>query len=160
MTFNTRQHLKPISMFLYYPLDNNYSYHTWFKSTLHSLVNYAQHRESIYFPIYTDFFLFLFFTTELESWLQLPIYWSCSISLSSLFCFFLALRGKHYKEPLGANTVTCCTSAFLVFTFCLVAKTCEKGIGHQTVRWLHMLIKQTWSFLLWLVLLIMVAQCI
>lgn len=35
-----------------YPLDNNYSYNTWFKSTLHSLVTYAQHSESIYFPIY------------------------------------------------------------------------------------------------------------
>lgn len=43
----------------YHPLDHNYS---WFKSTLRSLVNYAQHSESIYFPIYTCiFFLFLFF---------------------------------------------------------------------------------------------------
>lgn len=46
-------------MYLYHPLDNNYRYNTWFKSTLRSL-NYAQHNESIYFPIYTYVFYFYF----------------------------------------------------------------------------------------------------
>lgn len=99
MSFNTRQHLKPIGMCLCQPLDNDYNYHTWFKSTLRSLVNYAQHSESIYFPIYTEvFFLFLFFLYN-RIW-ELFMYWPFSISVNPLFCFFLALEASIIKNHL------------------------------------------------------------
>lgn len=81
-------------MCLYHPLDYDYSYSTWFKSTLRSLVNYARHRESIYFPIYTKVFfsvsLFYNVTWELNAAFHL-----LAFSKSPLFCFFPALRDEH-----------------------------------------------------------------
>lgn len=70
--------LKPIGRRMYHPLEKNYSYDIWLKSTLHSIVNYAQHSDSIYCPIYTFlpfFFSTSFFTTYLGSWNLLLIYW-------------------------------------------------------------------------------------
>lgn len=38
---------------------------------------------------------------------------------------------------ISVNTVTCCHFYISCITFCLVAKTCEKGTGHQTLQ-LHL----------------------
>lgn len=109
--------LKPISMCLYHPLDNDYSYNTWFKSTLHSLVNYAQHSESIYFPIYTElFFLFLFLQHNLGAEYSFWFTDLFSISISLLFCFFLALEASIIKNH---SVQTQSHAALLLFLYLL-----------------------------------------
>lgn len=76
MSYNTRHALKLIGMGMYHPLDKNYSNDIWFKSTLHSLVYYAQHSDSIYFPIYTYDFFQHFFTKKKQT-------------LGAEFCFLI-----------------------------------------------------------------------
>lgn len=70
-------------MRMYHPLDKNYSNDIWFKSTLHSIVNYAQHSDSIYFPIYTYDFFQLFLQQ----------------TLGAEFCFliYLAAFSSHFR---------------------------------------------------------------
>lgn len=80
--------LNSIGMCSYHPL-NNYSYDTWFKSTLHSLVN-SMHsivRIFIFLFIPEVFFLFFFFYNKLSE-------------LNSAFTFFLSFTLGKWKKRL------------------------------------------------------------
>lgn len=102
-------------MCLYHPLYDNYSYNTWLKSTLRSLVHYAQHSESIYFPIYTELFSvsflqhtlkavhsFKFFNSFLSFYVMLGLR-----NVPSVY-FWLALL-----KTIGVNTVNAAPLLFL-----------------------------------------------